>query len=321
MRVTCIIPSTCTGMVLTYLRKCLDSLRKSSELSKVELRVLVVADSSSVKNPFRSKIDLFLYSGEKPGFAQMNNIGIDEALKTFSPDYILLINDDARVDESFFSVFLKTISDTKGDIIVPLVFDYKGKKIDSFGAEYFSSGFARNSVKINTPTTIAPANCVFYKASLLKRIKKTFGFYFNPILKFYFEDVELSVRASSLGANIIKVQDLIAYHFGSLTSIKKSYFRTFYSYRNVIWLIIIGWPWRVIFKNIVKIKLVQGFAALKGTWHFGPGLYLKAIWLTLLNFKTLLSIRKTTLNGYDDDFEFESILNRHMYRTLKGFYV
>lgn len=320
MRISCIIPSTCSDKVLPFLKICALSL-KAASAEMVDLDMIIVSEVKSARKRIASLGHIhFLYAEENVGFAGMNNVAIDEALEKYSPDYVLLINDDARVKKNFFKILLKTTKNKNSDVIIPLVYKESGG-IDSFGAEYFSSGFARNSVKINTPTTIAPANCVFYKVSLLKRMKKTFGFYFNPILKFYFEDVELSVRVSSLGANIIKVKNLIAYHFGSLTSIKKSYFRTFYSYRNVIWLIIIGWPLRVILKNIVKIGLVQGFAAIKGTWHFGPGLYLKVIWSTLINLDKLLSLRKVTLGGYANDFKFENLLSPYMYRTQKGIYV
>ena len=312
MRVTCIIPSTCTGMVLTYLRKCIDSLRKSSELSKVELRVLVVVDSSSVKNPFKSEIDLFLYAGEKPGFAQMNNIGIEEALKTFPPDYILLINDDAWVENNFFTRLIKILKYSKPELICPLVYKGTSSKIDSFGTEYFRSGYAKSAEELNIETTLAPAACLLVKASFLRRVKNVYGFYFNPIFHSYYEDTEFSIRTLMIGGVIKKDVKLVARHFGSLSFGKHSSKVIYYSLRNLVWVIILTWPSRFIFRHFLKIAFIQALFFLE---FFQ--IYLRIFVDTLKNLKQLLVIRGQIVPKYSKDIDFGTLLSRYTFRTRR----
>ncbi|OGM09514.1 hypothetical protein A2159_02415 [Candidatus Woesebacteria bacterium RBG_13_34_9] len=232
----------------------------------------------------------------------------------------MIINDDAYISKDFFKIFIKNVIKSKPDVVIPLVYRISGG-IDSFGAEYFSSGFARNTSDLKTFTTIAPANCVLYKTNLFQKLKKRFGFIFNPVLGFYFEDVEISIRAHSIGAKFTKSEKLIAFHIGSLSAVKHSYFRTFYSYRNVVWLIIINWPLNSVIKYFKNIFLVQSYAFLKSTIYFGPILYMKILWSTIRNIKTLIYYRKTTQKGYLKDFNFEGLLNRHMYKRKNGRYI
>src|SRR3989344_5443143 len=311
-KVTCIIPSTCSDRIFPHLKKCINSLHNSAEGNIVLTVGLVSENPNGRKNILGLKIDAFYLVDKDTGFARMNNVAIEETLNTYSPDYILLINDDAWVGENFFKIFLQTIRKKKEDVVIPLILDSEGKNIDSYGAEYFSSGFARDSKSFGTKTSLASAGCLLIKSNILKRIKKLSGFYFNPILSFYLEDVELSIRLKSLKIKFFKTPKLVAYHHGSLTSGKKSYFKYFHSYRNLIWIILIDWPVSVIAKNFFKILIFQGFVVIKGSIYFGLTIYPRIVWETLIKLKELLRLRNLTLRAYKKDFKFESIMNGHI---------
>jgi len=315
IKYTCIIPSTCSQKILPHLRKCIESLRKSSRIAEVQLKVVVVADSRETRNPFNKRIDFFICAGEKPGFAKMNNYAFGKTLKTFESDYFLLINDDAWVEEDFFKEFLKM---TKADLIVPLIYEREGPKIDSFGIEYFTSGYAKNAHSFDIKTQLAPAACLFIKTSFLQKMKVIYGFYFNEQLYSYLDDVEFSIRARALGASIEKVKGMVVHHIVSFTAVRKSYYIMYHTYRNILWLIVMTWPLKSILRHIASIALVQGWVGFYSLKTHGPLLYLRVLWDTLLNFAKLIKLRRKIISLYQKAFDFESLFSEYAFRTYHG---
>ncbi len=82
-------------------------------------------------NDLPSNERLVLIENDKNyGFAEGNNIGIRYALKTFKPDYILLLNNDTVVEPNFLTELIKTgESNDKTAVIGPKTYfyDYNGK--------------------------------------------------------------------------------------------------------------------------------------------------------------------------------------------------
>lgn len=319
LSITCIVPSTCTKRIFPYLSKCIGSLRDSAELAKVKIFIIVVTENPNPATNFlKGQIDKLLSIGKKVGFARMNNFAIKKSFGLDKSDYHLLINDDAWVDKNFFKVFKEKVKGKNTEIVVPLIYASDGKAIDSFGIEYFTSGYARNALSFDVETTLAPAACVFIKSSFLRRMKKLYGFYFNEILNSYLEDVELSIRAKALGGKIVKERKMKAYHVGSLSFGKKSYFVMYQTYRNILWLILLTWPFKNILKNIISIILIQGWVMYYSTRTWGPMLYFKVVWETFTHLPKLLSLRKKVLSVYSKDFNFQTLFSKYAFRTYHG---
>jgi GT2 family glycosyltransferase len=321
MRFVAIVPSTCSDNILPLLLECINSLRKASK-GVLDLKIIIVCNRPSNSAIF-TKIkhnDLYL-AKENAGFAEMNNIAIEKAYNKYKPNYFLLINDDARINNNFFTEFSRTVHNRNVDIIIPLVKNSKGNAIDSFGLEYFSSGFAKTSNNLTAPTHIPSGSCFIIKTSLLRKLKSTFGYYFNETFHFYFEDVELGIRAKILNANTFKSGGMIAYHTGSASSNDRSYFKYFYSYRNLIWTVLITWPTLLIIKNIVKIITFQIIAFIILTYNFGLTIYPKIILDTYQNFNILVKQRNRLLKSYKKGFDIDLLLNKHMLKTKNGTYI
>jgi len=317
MKINCIIPSTCAQRVIPYLKNCIASLRKSSATTQVDLLIFLITDSRGAKNPYKSKIDQFLYAGQKPGFSRMNNLAI-EAAATYLSDYFLFINDDAWVEEDFLKQFKIFVKNKNPDIVAPLIFEGNKRVIDSFGVEYFTSGYAKNTTSFDIPTQLAPAACLFVKTSFLLKIKRVYGFCFNEVLYSYLDDVEFSIRARALGAKIEITKNLVAHHKVSLSSGRRSFFVMYQTYRNILWVIIMTWPLSSILKHVFSILLVQGWVVFYGLKIHGPSIHTKIIWETVLNLFNLLKLRKKILSSYPADFNFEELFSEYAFRTYHG---
>lgn len=329
--IVCIIPTCLRKKSLTTLRLLIKSLRNSSEgILKVKLEF--VTTNSLKIDGFRSFLyDIGIKSDEfainqckkTAGFSEMNNLVFTKYVGS-SPDYFLLVNDDVWVNQDFFKNFLKMIKKKSVDIVAPLLIDanilYTQKQvvIDSYGVEYFKSGYAKNSTGLDNKTQLATAACLFLSGRAVESMRESYGFVFNDFLYFYLEDVEFSIRARMLNFAISKVDTMIAYHFGSTTSGKKSYFTMYQTYRNILWLIILTWPTKFIIRNSINIFIVQVWVILYSIKSFGIRMYLKIILDTLINFKQLKVLRNKTIKNYKRDTEFGLLFSDLLFRTYHG---
>lgn len=318
MKVVCVIPSTISEKVVPLLNKCLSSLYRSANASHYKIKTVIVTDNKEYDvKKIRYKYDKLLYVGERPGFAKVNNFAISKTIgENF--DYYILLNDDAWVEKDFFKNADKIIKSGRPDIIAPLTIEREGPRIDSFGVEYFKSGYAKNAPTFDIETQLGAMACLLISRKIMLKMQKRFGFFLNETLFSYMDDVEFSIRARGVGAKIVKGRDVRVHHMVSYTAGKKSIFVMFHTYRNILWVLIMAWPLRSLLLHLPSIVLVQGWAFLYGLKSYGPLLHLKIVWETLLNLSVLIKKRKKILKGYDRDFDFESILSRHAFRTYHG---
>jgi GT2 family glycosyltransferase len=317
MFILVIIPTSGNSASLTYLKRSINSIVLSAHLAKVKVKIYIITDNSSARVDLLDvQIDNFLLVDSSLGFSEKNNVAVFESLNFFNPDYFLFINDDAWIDKSFFVNFKKI---RNADIINPLIYTSGKKIIDSFGVEYFRSGYAKNANLAEVPTQLATAACMLVKTSLVKRMQRSYGFVFNPIYHYYLEDVDFCLRALGVGARIAKFQYLRAYHIGSATSGQKSYFTMYHTYRNILWLILITWPRKTILYHLKNILLVQMWTILYSTFQQSPLLYLKIAIDTARFFNKIRNYRERTLNGYRANFNFEKVFSNLTFRTYHGY--
>lgn len=316
-KVTCIIPSTCTDKTIPYLKKCINSIHNSAK-NYVKPTIFVITENQRADKISNLRIDEIIVVRENSGFARMNNKGITKAFRLDSPDYMLLINDDAWVDKDFFKIAIKLIGDFNSDILAPIVYKPGGREIDSYGIEYFNSGYPKNALSKDIETQLLAAACLLIKSSFLKKYKNIYGFFFNTMLYSYIEDVEFSIRAKMIGAKMKKSEKLIAYHVGSLTAGWKSYFVIYQSFRNIIWVTIMTWPLKIILRNIVRILVVQIWFVLFSFRKFGPRLYLRLTYETVQNFPQLISYRSKTISKYFKNIKFQVLFSKFSFRTYGG---
>ncbi len=263
-------------------------------------------------------IDLILSLPTDSGFSVLNNAAIDRVLTDAYPEYFIFINDDAWVKSDFFTNLAEVIKKHSPDIIAPLIFEGESNVVDSYGVEYFRSGYAKNNTSFSNKTTLATAACMIVKTTFLQKLKGTYGFYFNPVLHFYLEDVEFSIRAVMQNAKIFKSGELIVNHLGSTSSGKRSYFTMFQTYRNIVWVILLTWPKKYIIAHLPSIILVQAWVFLYGSVLFGPQLYIKIIADTLQHMPQLLTLRNQIVGSYKNHNNFSKLFSNLTFRTYHG---
>ncbi len=320
LNICVIIPSSCTKKVYPYLEKAVQSLISSAAKANIKLEIVIVSNfKNNYLGKLRNKINLRISNPGPFNFALMNNIAIEKALVKYNPDYVFFLNDDAYVSVNFFNIVKKDISKHKFNLLIPLLYkDQSHKKIDSFGIEYFRSGYSRTSDELEIKTTLASCSCLLIETKFLVKIKKMYGFYFNEVLESYYDDIDLSIRARGIKGKIIKDKHLIAYHVESVTSGFRSKFVFYKSYRNVFWVILMCWPLKSIFLNMWSIIVVQSWFLLHGLFRFGPKFTFSIASETLINLKKLIANRKKIQLAYSKNFPFENLLNRHTFKTGKG---
>ncbi len=315
INITCIIPSLCSAKSNTVLKKCINSLIKADKKNINLKLVLVTNGEKPILRDLIDTFDLIIKVKDPYSFSKMNNVAIEKSCLKFNPEWILFINDDTTIDKYFFKYFISNLIKRKFDIAVPLIYKNNSKKIDSYGIEYFSSGHPRNSENLDFQTQLAPAACLLVSCKLLNKMKVEYSFYFNDILGSYLDDVEFSIRAIALGGKIIKDKQMIVNHLVSNTNGIKSNFVMNQSYRNLIWVVILTWPGRVILKNIFSIFMVQVFMCLQSLNRRQFNLYIKIWPQTLTTLPNLIILRHKIISAYIPYFKFESLLSPYAFRT------
>lgn len=315
IKVSAIICYTTLKNNLSLLENCITSIRSAAR-QEVDLKILVnvETDNQPKFGKISKYIDDFLIAKPKSFYTSRHNKSIDYCINKHKPDYILLINDDAWVNKKFFQELIKSAINLP-EVIVPIIFRPNNKDLDSFGVEYFQSGYSKNNVFKNVPTQLASASCVIISTNGLKKIKKLYGNYFTEIFGWYIEDVELFLRFRIIGANFIKNSKMIANHIGSSTWGINSYFPSFHGARNTLWTIIINWPKKLIIRNIFNILIMQIWVMAYNTCKHGPKLYFRVIQETIKNFKQLKKIRERNSQISNDSIFFKKE-NRNIFSSV-----
>lgn len=167
---------------------------------------------------FFEKIYL-IENNENRGFAGGNNIGMDFSIKCLFPDYILLLNNDTKVDEDFLDELLDVAqnNDNLGSIQA-LLLDENGLNIDSlgqgcywWGAEDICMGHPFKEVIIRNMGDIeifgSCAAAVMYPVGVLNKTGLFDTDFFVEL-----EDVDLSWRIRLMGYQSYLARNSIVYH-------------------------------------------------------------------------------------------------------------
>lgn len=201
--------------------ECLDSVL-SQDYSNY--KVIVVDNFSTDKTvdllaPYLSKIEfiplpknIFLTGG--------NNKGIEYAIKQHSPEYVMVLNPDTKVDANLLSELVKVAeSDEMIGAVGPKVKFYKntneglvnsaGLFFDGFNQAY-DIGYMQKDEgqfdKVNEVFGVTGA-CILYRTKMLSQI----GLYWTKI-KLHLDEVELFMRAKKAGWKVIYVPTATIWH-------------------------------------------------------------------------------------------------------------
>ncbi|MFZ2025566.1 MAG: hypothetical protein WAV51_04775 [Microgenomates group bacterium] len=309
MTVTCII--SCAGYTknISVLQTCIQSLL-NAKTATTTLIVAVTTNNARHEIKKNKTINYLVVSPKNAGFVGINNKAIQKTLKRKS-NYYLIINDDAWVKSDFFKQLEKQNAtlDKKGDVIIPYIYESNKKDLDSFGVEYFKTGYSKNAFSSNITTSLASMSCLLIRTDFLKEMITAYGFFLNPLLKWYLDDVEFSIRALAHGAIFQKCKHIVAYHQRTFTWGRKSYFVMYQSFRNLLWVITLTWPTTIIKKNALRILCWQLLVAMYCLIKYSPFMYAFILRDTINNWGMLMLGRKKILSHYQNPQIFNTIFS------------
>ena len=241
---------------IQYIEACLDSLY----MGTVKDMNVIVVDNGSCDGSMELVRDKFpqvqlIVNKENTGFCHAVNQGI----KASTTPYVILLNNDTRVDLAFVHELEKVLdADTNKEIFsvsAKLVSLYDRDKTDDAGDYYCALGwaFARgkgkdpNRYRKDCEIFAACAGAAIYRRELLETDRVGL---FDEAHFAYLEDIDIGYRAKIHGYINWFAANSIVYHAGSATSGSRyNAFKTKIVARNSIYLIYKNMPWIQILLN------------------------------------------------------------------------
>jgi GT2 family glycosyltransferase len=211
---------------------------------------------------------VFLQTGENLGYSGGNNAGIKAALE-LGCDHALILNNDSQMDPRFLSGLAWAASQSGADIAGALVRDEAGEKILFSGYGLWPAlltGFFQAPLKPDLKKEWWPSGCVQGSAmmlsrGLLERRVKELGYYLDPSLFMYNEEIELGLWGKKNGVLSIVTSRAVLRHSSGASS--GPYQQYYYLTRNRLLLAkrFLGYPGHALY--LALFIPVRAAAALK----------------------------------------------------------
>jgi len=261
-KVTVIIPNY-NGM--KFIKDCLDSLKNQS---MEEFDIIVVDNASTdgsielVENEYKDVLVKRL--DQNYGFCHAVNVGISMT-KT---EYLILLNNDTRVEYDFVKELYETIDKYKDTFSVAskMLQLNDPDKIDAAGDLYcalgwaFSLGKDASKSKYNREAVVFSAcgGAAIYRKSMFDQIG-----YFDELHFSYLEDVDVCYRAKIMGFKNRYTPKAVVYHAGSgTTGSRHNSFKVRLAARNSWYVIYKNMPWLQILLNLPFFLIGFGVKAI-----------------------------------------------------------
>ena len=231
--------------------KILDEYLQSLQEEKQYINEVIIIDNNSqdqskeIIKKYKKTLNITLIENKTNlGFAKACNQGI----KHSNNEYILLLNNDIKIQKNTIKKLLETIQEDPKifSVMSKMIQYHQPQLIDDAGDEYTiltytqKKGNNQNINKYNKKREIfsSCAGAALYKKSILNEIGL-----FDENFFAYVEDLDLSYRAQIQGYKNIYQPESIVYHHGSATTGSKyNEFKTQIAARNNIYLIYKNYP-------------------------------------------------------------------------------
>jgi len=246
------------------------------------------------------------------GFAEGNNIGIRNA----SGNYIILLNNDIKLNKNFIRELVKVADSNKRiGMVAPKIVYFDTDNIDTIGLRLFKSGLAwdtKDPSKANA--VIAPcAGAALYKRKMLDDIKIN-NEYFDKDFFIYCEDLDLGLRAQARKWKYSYAPKAIIHHLHSATMGKHKDRSVYLSHRNNVWVIIKNFPTKVLIKNFLWITLAQLATVLIYVRKGKTKIILKSKIDAIKGLKKILKKRKKIqYKRKITEYEFQALLDKDLF--------
>lgn len=202
------------------------------------------------------------------GFTGGNNIAIKFSLENLNPEYILLLNNDTVVTNSFLNNMIQISKDNKIGIIYPTVYDYHDRRKIQSPAHISSLKELRHQNYIKKDYNEVWGMCFLVKKKVFKEIGLLNEKYF-----LYQDEIEFQYRVFRGGYKLAYVPSSIIYHKGNVKNIHEN--QIYYGTRNNCYFIKKNLGYKnflkcifmtlgVIFKDITNMRLNIAKIKIKG---------------------------------------------------------
>lgn len=211
-------------------QQCLNSLKNLKTNCHIHKVILINNTNCNIKR--HCKINKTKQNQINKGFAQGNNVGIEQS-QEFNPDYYLFLNNDTIVEPSFLDNLIINLPE-KNCLAGPII-EHKIKNktyFDNGGYINYKIGQARHFNKKNYDSKqkiekrdFVSGCCLLVSKNIIDKIG---GFRKDYFL--YLEDVELCLRAQKNNFQTYIIPQSKIFHLGSQSS--SDLIKIFYSWRN-----------------------------------------------------------------------------------------
>ncbi len=252
-----------------FLDECLSSLRAQTYK---DFEVILVDNGSNdgsvefIKGKYGGLVTL-IENERNLGFATGNNQGIRAA----KGDYILLLNNDTKVDPRWMEKLVKVAEEdrTVGMCASKILCYDDPRVIDNVGHLIYRDGLNRGRGRLEKDMgqyeeieeVLFPSGCAaLYRREMLEEI----GLFDDDFFA-YGDDTDLGLRGRWAGWRCLYVPQAVVYHKYSGSTGSYSPFKAFYVERNRVWIALKFFPLRLLYKTpyyTLKRFILQAYGAL-----------------------------------------------------------
>jgi hypothetical protein len=241
-----------------FLKECFDSLAFQALMNFKIFFVDNGSDDGSVEfleeNYIgKNKIEIEVIKLENnTGFSFANNLGIQKAFADENIKWVLILNNDAKLDQNFFAELSKCAKSYPGaGSIQPKVLSYYNpEKVDcagiltSYDGVSTNRGFGADASEFNKEKEIFGANATagLYAREALEAVKIKVGEYFDNDFRMYYEDADLAWRMRLAGFKSFYCPRAEVFHLHSATAKRVSGLKAYYLNRNRFYVIFKNFP-------------------------------------------------------------------------------
>ncbi len=245
----------CSVIVHHKGRSLLDScLRSVLASDDVEVEVVVAANACQEELPEIAEQDprVEVVWIEAPvGFSEANNIGVERSAEVGSqPDFYFFLNNDTMVERDTLAKLVAAAEQhSECGIVGPrlMILGAQGV-LNSLGLNLTRTGEAWDegigidlesygSLPPTGPVVAVTGAALMIRAHLFEELEG-----WEELYEYYFEDIDLCLRAQSRGWAVVRVTDAIVWHAISATAARGSEFKLHLTWRNRLLLWFIHWP-------------------------------------------------------------------------------
>lgn len=201
------------------IEKCLLTLKKNTNYKNYKTYVIDDSGKDYLENEFKKKFKWvnFTANKENKGYSKSTNLGIQKILKEYSPDYLLLLNDDMEFLEKDWLKKMVEVSESNekiGIVCCKLVYPdgnlqwyYKNGKTHFEKTTKYTEE-TEETFKIKEVEDVIGA-CALIK----KKVVNEIGFYDEGFTPLYGEDTDYCYRARKKGFKLMYVGNTRVMHW------------------------------------------------------------------------------------------------------------